>query len=113
MKNSWSESFSRTPAVLISVLPLLELLGILTPPASPVPDEGDAAAIAESEEVVKLWVIRVPPNPPLDPLDPPPDPLLERFSITLSGRTNLPRFLPAVKYLTPFTDPSFLPEKYR
>ena len=92
---------------MISVLPLLELLGILTPPASPAPDEGDAAAIAESEEVVKLWVIRA----PLDPLDPPPDPLLERFSITLSGRTNLPRFLPAVKYLTPFTDPSFLPEK--
>merc|ERR1711974_2557 len=59
--------------------------------------------MADSDEVVKLWVIRE------EPEKREPDPRRDRSTTTLSGRTNLPRFLPVSKYRTPFTEPSFLP----
>ena len=76
-------------------------------------EEGDGIVdivIEDNEEFILALVLIIEPVIDLDIIDPIPfiDPLrLSRR--TLFGRTNFPRFGPQVKYLTPFTDPSFLP----
>ena len=68
----------------------------------------DDIVMDDKEEFILVLVLIM--DPVIDLVIKDPTPPRRLSSKTLFGRTNFPRFGPQVKYLTPFTEPSFFPK---